>query len=122
MVSVPVFEFPSCYPNIPLRFTVVVTLYVGLVHDSLGQTFLLEGAFIFLAAVTVNIFCCSGFGRSNSRVVVRNGCLDNIYIYIYLFIYLILKIVHIATQSFMQFRNLQATVITSSVLFVDATH
>ena len=76
MVSVLVFEFPSCYPNIPLRFTVVVTLYFGLVHDSLGQTFLLEGAFIFLAAVTVNFFCCGGFGRSNSRVVVRNGCLD----------------------------------------------
>jgi hypothetical protein len=76
MVSVPVVEFPSCYPNIPLRFTVVVTVYFRLAHDSLGQTFLLDGAFIFLAAVTVNLFSCGVFGRSNSRVVVRNGCLD----------------------------------------------
>jgi hypothetical protein len=50
-----------------------------------------------------------------NTVIVSYLIVPYIYIYIYIYIYLILNIVHVATQSFMQFRNLQATVITSSV-------
>jgi hypothetical protein len=54
--------------------TVVITLYFGLINDSLCQTFFLgEGALVFHATVTLDFFGCGGLGRSNSHVVVRNG-------------------------------------------------
>ena len=64
-----------------------------------------------------HLSACAGYGNYIIHTLEHYHL--NIHIYIY---YLILKIVHVATQSFMQFRNLQETVITSSVLFVDATH
>ena len=36
----------------------------------------MERTFVFLATVAVGFFGCGELSRFNSRVVVRNGCLD----------------------------------------------
>jgi hypothetical protein len=53
--------------------TVVVTIYFGLMNDSLhGSIIFLVGVFVFLATVTPGFFDCGRLCRSSSRVVVRN--------------------------------------------------